>query len=124
MSEIKARRQHVTNMKYENRKKHPLPPTILLSLVPCIINHWFKSRNEMQDHAKCIKRLKELYKMNYQVTKNNKIKQQTRSRKTDLIWLFLPWVPVRRFGSRFICLRNGTRQVSLSLGVCFTAVLF
>ena len=50
------------------------PPKILLSLVPCIINHWLKSRNEMQDHAKCIKRLKELYKMNCQVTKNNKIK--------------------------------------------------
>ena len=61
-------------MKYENRTKHPLPPKILLSLVPCIINHWLKSRNEMRDHAKYIKRLKELYKMNYQVTKNNKIK--------------------------------------------------
>ena len=72
MSEI--RRQHVTYMKYENRTKHPLPPKILLSLVPCIINHWLKSRNEMRDHAKYIKRLKELYKMNYQVTKNNKIK--------------------------------------------------
>ena len=63
-----------TNMKYENRTKHPLPPKILLSLVPCIINHWLKSRNEMRDHAKFIKRLEELYKMNYQVTKNNKIK--------------------------------------------------
>ena len=35
---------------------------------------WLKSQNEMRDHAKYIKRLKELYKMNYQVTKNNKIK--------------------------------------------------
>ena len=42
-------------MKYENRTKHPLPPKILLSLV--------------RDHAKYIKRLKELYKMNYYVTK-------------------------------------------------------
>ena len=48
-------------MKYENRTKHPL-------------HHWLKSRNEMRDHAKYIKRLKELYKMNYQVTKNDKIK--------------------------------------------------
>ena len=37
-------------------------------------NHWLESRNEMRDHAKYIKRLKELYKMNYQVTKNNEIK--------------------------------------------------
>ena len=55
-------------MKYEDRTKHPLPPKILLSLVP-----WLKSQNEMRDHAKYIKRLKELYKMNYPVTKNNKI---------------------------------------------------
>ena len=32
-----------------------------------------------------MKGLEELYKMNYQVTQNNKIKYQTRSRKTDLI---------------------------------------
>ena len=50
-----GRRQHVTNMKYENRTKHPLHPKILLSLVPCIINHWLTSRNEMRDHAKYIK---------------------------------------------------------------------
>ena len=113
------------NMKYENQTKHPLPPKILLSLVACIINHRLKSRNEMRDHAKYIIRLKELYKMNYQVTKNSNIKLQTRSRKTDLIWLFLPWVPVRRFGSRSICLRKLAQgRVSLSLGVCFTAVLF
>ena len=55
-------------MKYEDRTKHPLPPKILLSLVP-----WLKSQNEMRDHAKYIKRLKELYKMNYQVTKTNKL---------------------------------------------------
>ena len=61
-------------MKYENRTKHPPPPKILLSLVPCIINHWLKSRNEMQDHAKYMKGLEELYKMNYQVTQNDKIK--------------------------------------------------
>ena len=34
-----TRRQHVTYLKYENRTKHPPPPKILLSLVPCIINH-------------------------------------------------------------------------------------
>ena len=45
-----ARRQHVTYLKYENRTKHPPPPKILLSLVPCIINHALKSRNEMRDH--------------------------------------------------------------------------
>ncbi|CAH3021008.1 unnamed protein product [Porites evermanni] len=45
-----ARRQHVTNMKYENQTKHSLPPKILLSLVPCIINHWLKSRKKMRDH--------------------------------------------------------------------------
>ena len=60
-------------MKYEDQTKHPLPPKILLSLVPCIINHWL-IRKEMRDHGKYIKRRKELYKMNYQVTKNNKIK--------------------------------------------------
>ena len=32
------RRQHVAYMKYENRTKHPPPPKIALSLVPCIIN--------------------------------------------------------------------------------------
>ena len=31
--------------------------------------------------------------MNYQVTKKNKVKEQTRSQKIDLTWLFLPWVP-------------------------------
>ena len=46
-----ASRQHVTYLKYENRTKHPPPPKILLSLVPCIINHTLKSRNEMRDHA-------------------------------------------------------------------------
>ena len=38
------------------------------------------------------KRLKELYKMNYQVTKNNKENNKLVV-KTDLTWLFLPWVP-------------------------------
>ena len=72
--------RHVTYMKYENRTKHPHLPKILLSLVPCIINDWLKSRNEMRDHSNYIlyslssKRLTELYKMNYQVTKNNEIK--------------------------------------------------
>ena len=37
------------------------------------------------------KRLKELYKMNYQVTKNNKENNKLVV-KTDLTWLFLPWV--------------------------------
>ena len=40
----KARRQHVTYMKYENGTKHPLPAKILLSLVPCIINHWLNTK--------------------------------------------------------------------------------
>ena len=31
-------------MKYENRTKHPLPAKILLSLVPCIINHWLNTK--------------------------------------------------------------------------------
>ena len=29
--------------------------------------------------------------MNYQGTNNNKVKKQTRSQKTDLTWLFIPY---------------------------------
>ena len=35
----KARRQHVTYMKCENRTKPPPPPEILLCLAPCVINY-------------------------------------------------------------------------------------
>ena len=38
----KARRQYVTYMRCENPTKPPPPHEILLSLVPCIINHLTK----------------------------------------------------------------------------------
>ena len=68
LAPLANRRQHVTYMKCENRTKPTLPPEILLSLVP-------SHENEMRDHANYIsyslsgKRLKELYNINYQVTK-------------------------------------------------------
>ena len=38
--------------------------------------------------------------MNYQDTKNNEVKWQTRNQKTDLTWRFSTLGTSRRFGSR------------------------
>ena len=69
MSEIRRDNNMSCNTGIEQNIHFPLK-----SNSPGPLYHWLKSRNEMRDHAKYINRLKELYKMNYQVTKNNKIK--------------------------------------------------